>query len=121
MVSDLEKTLVDIATKPQYCGGIVEVGKAIFNSKDRIDKEKLFYYFMENRNESAMKRFLFLTDLLDLEWTAKHKTLMDEIGSGKSLLDTSAPSYGKKDGKFELKINVDPTLIVKEVLNRKVS
>ncbi len=29
MVSDLEKTIVDIATKPQLCGGIVEVGNAI--------------------------------------------------------------------------------------------
>ncbi|RQW02386.1 MAG: transcriptional regulator, partial [Calditrichaeota bacterium] len=48
MVSDLERTIVDIATKPQFCGGIVEVGNAIFQAKDRTDQDKLFYYFARN-------------------------------------------------------------------------
>lgn len=121
MVSDLERTLVDISAKPQFCGGIAEVGKAIYQAQDRMDKEKLFYYFAKNMNYPAKKRFLFLIDLLGLKWTAEHKTLMDEIGSGTSLLDPSAPRHGRRDSKFGLKINVDPTLIVKEVLDRKVS
>ena len=121
MVSDLERTIVDIATKPQYCGGIADLGKAIFQVQDRIDREKLSYYFAKNMNPSAIKRFLFLTELLGLEWTSEHKILMDEIGSGTSLLDPSAPQHGRKEHKFGLKINVDPTLIVKEVLDRKVS
>lgn len=121
MVSDLERTMVDIATKPQYCGGIAEVGKAIVQSQDRIDSKKLFYYFAKNKNTSAIKRFLFLTDLLGLKWTTEHTILMDEIGSGTSLLDPSAPHHGKKESKFGLKINVDPTLIKKEILDRKVS
>ncbi len=73
MVSDLERTIVDIATKPQLCGGIVEVGNAIFQAKGRTDHDKLFYYFARNMNKSAKKRFLFLTDLLGLEWTTEHE------------------------------------------------
>ena len=121
MVSDLERTIVDIATKPQLCGGIIEVGIAIFQAKDRADHDKLFYYFARNMNKSAKKRFLFLTDLLGLEWTTEHERLMEELGPGISLLDPAAPDQGSKRRKFGLKINVDPIRIKEKVLHRKMS
>ena len=121
MVSDLEKTIVDIATKPQLCGGIAEVGNAMFHAKAWTDHDKLFYYFSRNMNKSAKKRFLFLTDLLGLEWTSEHERLMEELGTGISLLDPAAADQGKKIGKFGLKINVDPIHIKKEVLRLKMS
>lgn len=121
MVSDLERTIVDIATKPQFCGGIVQVGNAIFQAKDRTDHDKLFYYFARNMNKSAKKRFLFLTDLLDLEWTTEHERMMKELGTGISLLDPAASDQGRKMRKFGLKINVDPIRIKMEVLHRKIS
>jgi predicted transcriptional regulator of viral defense system len=121
MVSDLEKTIVDIATKPQLVGGIVEVGNAIFQAKARTDHDKLFYYFARNRNKSAKKRFLFLTDLLGMEWTTEHERMMEELGSGISLLDPAAPDQGRKRRKFGLKINVDPISIKENVLHRKIS
>ena len=117
MVSDLERTIVDIATKPKLCGGIVEVGSAIFQAKDRTDHDKLFYYFARNRNKSAKKRFLFITDLLGLEWTADHERMMEELGSGNSLLEPEAPDQGPGSSKFRLKINTDPILIKQKVLD----
>ncbi|MEN8156634.1 MAG: type IV toxin-antitoxin system AbiEi family antitoxin [Bacteroidota bacterium] len=116
MVSDLERTIVDVATKPQLCGGIVEVGNAIFQAKDRTDHDKLFYYFARNRNKSAKKRFLFLSELLGLEWTTDHERMMQELGSGSSLLDPKAPDQGRKQSRFGLKINVDPIGIKKKIL-----
>jgi predicted transcriptional regulator of viral defense system len=80
-------------------------------AKTRTDHDKLFYYFSRNRNKSAKKRFLFLTDLLGLEWTTGHKRMMEELGSGISLLDPAAPDQGRKRSKFCLKINVDPAAI----------
>ncbi len=116
MVSDLERTIVDIATKPQLCGGIIEVGNAIFQVKDRTDHDKLFYYFARNMNKSAKKRFLFLTDLFGLEWTTEHDKMMEELGPGSSLLDPAVPDQGRKRKKFGLKINVDPIRIKEKVL-----
>jgi len=121
MVSDLERTIVDIVTKPQLCGGIVEVGNAIFQAKARTDHDKLFYYFARNMNKSAKKRFLFLTDLLGLEWTSEHESMMEELGPGISLLDPAASDQGRKRSKFGLKINVDPIHIKNKVLHRKIS
>ena len=120
-VSDLEKTIVDIATRPQYCGGIIDVGNALFLAKDRTDYDKLFYYFARNMNKSAKKRFLFLTELLDLEWTSEHERLMDELGSSISILDPAAPDQGRNRAEYGLKINVDPIRIRKEVFRQKRS
>jgi predicted transcriptional regulator of viral defense system len=117
MVSDLEKTIVDIAARPQHSGGILEVGNAIFQAKDRTDHDKLFYFFARNMNKSAKKRFLFLTDLFGLEWTDEHERMMEELGKAISLLDPAAPDQGRIMSRFGLKINVDPGRIKKKVLH----
>lgn len=121
MVSDLEKTIVDIATKPQLVGGIFEVGNAIFQAKAQTDHDKLFYYFARNRNKSAKKRFLFLSDLLGMEWTPEHEGMSKELGPSISLLDPAAPDQGRKRRKFGLKINVDPISIKENILHFKIS
>ena len=79
------------------------------------------FLLMRNMNKSAKKRFLFLTDLLDLEWTAEHERKMKELGTGISLLDPAAPDQGIKMRKFGLKINADPIRIKMAVLHRKIS
>ena len=107
MVSDLEKTIVDAASKPHLCGGIIEIGKAICYSKERTDPQKLFYYLSRNRNQAAKKRYLFLSDVLGLEWTSDHERMLSESGSSFSLLDTAGPDRGMKNSRFGLKINIE--------------
>jgi len=105
MVSDLEKTIVDAVSKPQLCGGIVGVGKAIYRSKERTDLQKLFYYFSRNGSHAAKKRYLFLSDILELEWTSEHERMLDDSGVSISLLDPAGPEQGRKNSRFGLKIN----------------
>ena len=107
MVSDLEKTIVDAVSKPQLCGGIIEVGKAISQSKERTELQKLFYYLARNWSNAATKRYLFLSDVLGLEWTSEHESMRSDIGSSISLLDPSGPETGIKNSNFGLKINID--------------
>ena len=108
-VSDLEKTIVDAVEKPQLCGGIMEVGSAIYHShfKGRTDNQKLFYYLARYGSQVAKKRYLFLSELLGLEWTADHERMLENCRSGFSLLDPAAPDQGIKNSRFGLKINVD--------------
>ena len=107
MVSDLEKTIVDAVSKPQLCGGIIEVGKAIYQSKERTELQKLLYYLARNGSNAAKKRYLFLSDLLGLEWTSEHERMRNDSGSSISLLDPTGPDKGVKNSKFGLKINID--------------
>lgn len=117
-VSDFERTIVDVATQPQLCGGIVGLGNALFMAEDSINLDKLFHYFARNMNKSAKKRFLFLTDLLGLPWTAEHERMLKGLGSGITLLDPSGPDRGRSRMKFGLRINVDPYQIRLKVVGK---
>lgn len=107
MVSDLEKTIVDAVSKPQLCGGIIEIGKSIYHSKERTELQKLFYYLSRNRSQAAKKRYLFFSDILGMEWTTDHERMLSESGSGFSLLDPAGPDRGTKNSRFGLKINIE--------------
>ena len=111
MVSDLEKTIVDALTRPDLCGGMVEVGKAIYETRKKIDLQKLLDYLTQNESQVAIKRYLFLCDLIGIEWTAHHEGMLKKIGSGFPLLDTTGPDKGRKNSRFGLKINIDTATI----------
>jgi len=107
MVSDLEKTIVDAVSNPHLCGGIIEIGKAIYHSKERTDLQKLFYYLSRNRSQAAQKRYLFISDSLGMEWTSDHERMLEESGSSFSPLDPAGPDRGIKNSRFGLKINIE--------------
>lgn len=44
-VSDLERTLIDIAVRPFYSGGVTQVLEAFVNAREFLDSDKLFYYY----------------------------------------------------------------------------
>ena len=112
IVSDLEKTLVDAVTRPHLCGGMIEVGKAIYETREKADLEKLIKYLTQNKSQAAIKRFLFICDLVQVKWTSYHEGMLQKkIGSSFSLLDTSAPDQGRKNSRFGLKINMDTETI----------
>ena len=107
MVSDIEKTIVDAVSRPHLCGGLTEIGRAIYETKAKVNYQKLFDYFTRNESQVAKKRYLFLTELLAVKWTSYLESLLKNIGTGYPLLDTTAPDQGSKNSKFGLKINVD--------------
>jgi predicted transcriptional regulator of viral defense system len=107
MVSELEKTIVDAVSKPHLCGGMIEIGKAIYETRDKVNLDKLISYLILYESQVAIKRYLYLCDLLSLEWTAHHESLLRKIGSSFSLLDTTGPDQGRKNSKFRLRINID--------------
>lgn len=111
LVSDIDKTIVDICTKPGLSGGVVEVANAIKLSEKRTDLERLFYYMSKNDNHSARKRYLYLSELLGLKWTKMHDKTLAQSGKGLSLLDSSRPALGEIDKKFGLRINLEDELI----------
>ena len=110
-VSSLEKTLVDAVSRPHLSGGVIEIGKAVYESKAKINQQMLFDYFIRNGSHSAKKRYLFLVDLLGMKWTSYHEGLLKNTGTSYPLLDTSGPDQGKKDSRFGLKINIDTETI----------
>lgn len=114
-VSNLEKTLVDAVSRPHLSGGLIEIGKAVYESKDKINLQKLIDYLIRNGSHAAKKRYLFLVDLLGMDRTSYHESLLKNIGTSYPLLDTSGPDQGKKDSRFGLKINIDTKTIINSI------
>jgi len=94
---------------------MVEIAKAVYETRDKIDKEKITDYFARSGNKVAARRYVFICDLLEISSPYHESLLQTNLSGSFLLLDTSAPDEGKINTKYELKINRDISTI-KEVL-----
>lgn len=113
--SDLEKTIIDCLYKPDYAGGIVEIAKAIFIAKDKINFEKLQQYALQFGAQVVIKRLGYLLELLQIE-TPIIETLQKERSSSVALLDTEAPKNGKILTRWNIQQNIDIETVKSAIL-----
>ena len=108
--SDLEKTIVDCLFKPDYAGGIVEIARALYISKDKIKFDKLFEYTQRFKSQAVIKRLGFLLETLDIE-TAITKKLLKIKTPSYVLLDTELPKSGKIIPRWSIQQNLETETI----------
>ncbi|WP_456366607.1 type IV toxin-antitoxin system AbiEi family antitoxin domain-containing protein [Thermococcus sp.] len=102
-ITDPEKTIVDCLDKPKYCGGIIEVLKALKNA--RLDYEKLLGYAERMKSRAVLKRLGFLSERLGLG-IEKEIKLSERDRKSFALLDPSMPPEGRFNYRWGLRINV---------------
>ncbi|MFW5900153.1 MAG: type IV toxin-antitoxin system AbiEi family antitoxin domain-containing protein [Halodesulfurarchaeum sp.] len=102
-VANVEKTLVDCADHPEYCGGITELAKGLAAAD--LDQEVLTESLLRLGNGAAIKRIVYLADLLDVELAQRAK-LVDAFTSGYSKLDPTRGDEGPHVSKYRLLLNV---------------
>lgn len=100
------KTYVDCLYKPNYAGGIVEISKAIFKAKDKIQVEKLRQYIIKFGAQSVRKRLGFLLELLEIAPSFSNE-LLGDVSNSIVRLDPSLPAEGRYTTKWKLQLNVD--------------
>ena len=100
IITDAEKTVVDCLDKPQYCGGIIEVCKAL--KKGTFDAEKLSDYALRIGNTGVIRRLGYLSEIFGIEGTLPKPDTRNYL-----LLDPSMPKKGKRSAKWRLIINVE--------------
>jgi len=107
-ISDREKTLADALDHPEYCGGIAEVAKCLWNSRDAISIEKIVNYATKMGNSAIIKRLGFLLDVLDLKSKENvYPRMKNMVSAGMSILDpTMRQKSGNYNTKWKLIINV---------------
>jgi predicted transcriptional regulator of viral defense system len=106
LCSDLEKTIVDCLFKPEYAGGIVEIAKALYQSKDKIKYSTLLDYVVRFKSQAVMKRLGFLLEALNIETDIIEK-LLKLITASYVVLDTELPAFGKRSSRWQIQINLD--------------
>lgn len=103
-ITDKEKTIVDCLDKPQYCGGIIEVAKALKNGS--FDKDRLEVYANKIGNSGVIRRLGFLCDFLGI------KINLPQIKTKNYLyLDPTMPLEGQRNAKWRLIINLDEKIL----------
>lgn len=118
LLSDKEKTIIDALDHPEYCGGIEEVSKCLWNAKDDdISFEKIIKYAQKIQNSTVIKRLGYLIDVLELDVPSNiYKQMHNLIGSGRSWLDPplTATTIKKKRSnmKWKLFVNVSKESIL---------
>jgi len=99
-ITDREKTIIDCLDKPHYCGGLIEVAKALKTGE--FDKNKLTDYAKKIGNSGVIRRLGYLCDLLQIDISSP------EIDTRNYLyLDPTMPKKGGRNAKWRLIINLD--------------
>lgn len=108
--SDLEKTIVDCLFKPDYAGGIVEIARAIYISREKIKFDLLLEYIIKFNSQAVIKRLGFLLELLEIK-TVIIKDLENLKTNSVVLLDTELPKTGKIKTKWSIMQNIETETI----------
>jgi predicted transcriptional regulator of viral defense system len=110
LCSDLEKTFIDCLFKPDYAGGIVEVARAIYTSKDKIKYDILLEYAKKFDSQAVIKRLGFLLEMLDI-----NSKIIADLQKLKTasyvLLDTEVPKTGKRNSRWSIQQNLETETI----------
>ncbi|HRD80369.1 MAG TPA: type IV toxin-antitoxin system AbiEi family antitoxin [Saprospiraceae bacterium] len=110
LCSDLEKTIIDCIFKPDYAGGIVEVARALYISRDKIKYNTLLEYAKKFDSQAVIKRLGFLLEMLDI-----NTEIIDELYQMKTvsyvLLDTELPKTGKRNSRWSIQQNLETQTI----------
>ena len=113
-ISDREKTLADALDHPEYCGGMVEVAKSLWNSKDAVSIEKVGVYAKRMGNMTIVKRLGFLVECFGL--TVDYEVLIKlekMISHGMSTFDPTLPKKGRYNSRWNLLLNISEETLKK--------
>jgi predicted transcriptional regulator of viral defense system len=103
--SDLEKTFVDCFYMPGYAAGIIEIAKALYSGRKKINEDRLVEYIRKFNKQAIAKRMGYVIENLNL-----FPNFIKEIKSGLSssyiILDPSLPAKGKSYIKWKVYDNV---------------
>lgn len=112
-ISDLEKTIIDALSHPQYCGGITEITKGIWIVKDKIDYDKLGRYINKYNKNVVAKRLGYILEILRIVQPALVKKLKKYVKNRYDLFDPTLPKKSIDKNCWRLIDNVGQ----KQILN----
>jgi predicted transcriptional regulator of viral defense system len=105
-VSDKERTLLDALRQPQYAGGIPEVAKALWISRDGVKIPRLLDYAQHFSSGALRRRLGFLLELYRMASAAQLEPLRSKLTSTYDRLDPTLPKSGSYHSRWRLQLNV---------------
>ena len=109
-LSDPEKTLADCLDHPEHCGGIEQVARAIYFSREEIDLARVLGYADRMGNRTIVKRLGHILEVTGILPDYEGLFASRKPSAGYPLLDPLSPRKGRHDGRWRLLVNyrLDP-------------
>jgi len=111
-ISDLEKTILDALIHPQHCGGITEIAKGIWITKDKIDYNKIEEYTKKYGKNVVAKRLGYILEILEINKQPLLSVLKQYIKNRYDLLDPTMPYENKNKNTWRLIDNIGKNQIL---------
>jgi predicted transcriptional regulator of viral defense system len=106
MVSDKERTILDALRQPQYAGGIPEVAKALWMSREDIKIPQLLDYVRHFSSGAMRRRLGFLLELYAIASPEQLELLRSKLTSTYDRLDPTLPKSGSFQARWRLQLNI---------------
>jgi len=100
IITNREKTITDCLERPEYCGGIIEVAKALNN--EELDYDMLSSYALKMSNSGVVRRLGYLCEQLSIPIDLPTIKTQNYL-----YLDPTMPKKGDPNSKWRLKVNLD--------------
>jgi predicted transcriptional regulator of viral defense system len=109
-ITDRAKTIIDCLDHPEYCGGIIEAGKGLYDSltQSEVSPELLTDYARRMRNGVIYKRLGYLAELFTLPAGSEIERWQSYLPAGYSRLDPTAGNHGPYNSRWRLRLNRTP-------------
>jgi predicted transcriptional regulator of viral defense system len=106
-ISSPEKTIADCLDHPEHAGGIEEIARAIYFSKEEVDMKKIYSFAKKMGNLTILKRLGYILDVTGL--LDKYKDLFSQFtpSKGYPALDPISPKRGKHNSRWGLLLNFE--------------
>jgi predicted transcriptional regulator of viral defense system len=105
-ISEREKTIVDCLDRSEYCGGTMEVAKALYYGHDELDFARMANYAKMNGNRAASQRLGYLIETLGIATAEAVDTLRETMSNSYARLDTLAGAGGRYVERWKVLVNV---------------
>jgi predicted transcriptional regulator of viral defense system len=104
IVTDLERTLLDGLSHPQYCGGLQEVVYAYREYFDQVNLNKIIDYALRIDVATSRRLGWILDRILAINSDQIYR-LIQKADPGYRLLDPGRPDTGSYDPKWKIRLN----------------
>ncbi len=103
-VSDRERTIADGLRHPQYAGGVPEVAKALWMTRNEIKIPRLLEYTERFQSGALTRRVGFLLELYKMALPEQLTQLRAALSSTYTRLDPTLPKTGSYQARWRLQL-----------------
>jgi predicted transcriptional regulator of viral defense system len=106
-VSDLERTVIDGLSHPEYCGGLTEVAKGLWMRHEDIRVDRLIDYAERLGVGAVTRRLGYLLELYESASAEQLRRLACTLSATYALLEPMAGKTGPHLKRWRLQLNIN--------------